>query len=272
VAVAVAAPEGWQPSIPDLRPVAGCSRGSPRPWGAQPVSIDASVGSVVRRGRWAGDGGEPEPAVMMTILSSESPSVRTSQSTVTLPTDGWSTVLWSSRWAATCPVAHSSANLLLPAFRSWISAARRLSRGKRPVARRRSETTAASVASRSASVTGHSARWAGPACTGNLSRAKLRSRGGEAQGSPSSAAHPRFHHAICQSAANTATATSPRRASTRWTPGGRWSEIAPSTGGTSWASRYRWSRSAVDSCRARARDATTGAEGVVARPCSRRTT
>lgn len=131
---------------------------------------------------------------------------------------------------------------------------------------RRPETTAASVASRFASVTGHSARWAGSTSTGNLSRAKLRSRGGDAEESPNRAAHPRFHRTSCQSAANTAAATSPRRASTRCTPGGRWSETVPSAGGTSRASRYRWPRSAMDSCRARAREATD-AEGAVARPC-----
>ena len=86
-------------------------------------------------------------AVKITILSSASPSVRTSQSTATGPTAGCSTILWSSRCAPTTPDAHSSAERRLPLFRVWTSPRRRLSSGKRPVARRRSETTADCTAS-----------------------------------------------------------------------------------------------------------------------------
>jgi hypothetical protein len=74
-------------------------------------------------------------AVRITIFSSASPSVMTSQSTVIGPTAGCSMTLWPSRCALTAPEAHSSAKRWLPVVSTWIRLVRRLLFGKRPVAR-----------------------------------------------------------------------------------------------------------------------------------------
>lgn len=91
--------------------------------------------------------------------------------------------------------------------------------------------------------------------------AKLRRAGGAAEGSPSSVAQARFHQIGCQSAAKTATAASPSRLRTRWTPGGMWSETSPDAGGLNPAKQYGWSRSAFVSCQALASAAVTCCDG-----------
>jgi hypothetical protein len=99
--------------------------------------------------------------------------------------------------------------------------------GERPVARRKAYSMAVSAVSGPSRVTGHFGKHGPPTWIG-LSRAKWRSAGWVDARSPRRAAQPRFHQISCQSAAKTATAISPSRFSTRWTPDGMSSEIYPS--------------------------------------------
>ncbi len=170
--------------------------------------------------------GGPGVVVMTTILSSESPSVSTSQSTVIGPTEGCSIVLWSSRCVATVPVAQVGEP---PAGRAQV-----VDQPRQACVLREAAGGAAQVGHHGGVdglpvQFGHGPEGEAGGARTESSRAKLRSRGGVGEGSPSRAAQPRFTRSAA-SPPNTATATSPSRESRRCTPGGMWSEIAPSAG------------------------------------------
>jgi hypothetical protein len=176
----------------------------------------------------------------MTIFKSVSVSLSTSQSTVMSPTSGCRIVLRSSAWPPTAPSCHRAANRAFPSTIRRISRASRGSPGYRAEARRRSATIARSDASRFSDTIRSVVMGAGGrSSSGKRDLIRLRSSGAIPDGSPSSAAQPRFHQISRQSAVNTETGVSPSRVSTRWTPGGMWSLIIPSAGGRRPDSAYR---------------------------------